>query len=986
MPAVSMALDGLSSGDFRMVAPTLDNGMDFARISDLTQHAEISVCMCEGCTKARSDEDGTDSPQGPEPFDAPGTVATTVSVVFGGSVADSLTPGDHDWFRVNLTAGQSYTFWTSGTGGSGEPDTFLSLRNSNGTAIITDDDGGQGTLSLISFTATTTGTYYLDVGGFGDGETGDYSLFASNGLWNPADAVRDNASTGASVAVGGSTTVTLNGLGDHDWYAVTLTAGQRYVFETSGATAVDTFLTIRDASGAGLGENDDGASGTFSRLVFTPTTSGTYYLDVSGWRESAQGSFTLSVGEAPPLTAWTNDQIADQLTTGYWTTPHHFNVAPGGTLTVDLSALTSEGQFLARSALAMWTDFTGINFTEQTGSAQITFDDNQDGAFANASYTAAGVTTSANVNVGTGWLTNYGTTLNSYSFQTYVHEIGHALGLGHGGNYNSTADYPTDASYLNDAWVTTVMSYFDVNENTYFANLGFTRQYTVTPMAADGIAVADLYGAVTTTRTGNTTYGFNNNSGRDIYNAQLYANVSYTIIDNGGIDTLNYSGFSADQLINLNQEAFSNIGGRVGNVVIARGTVIENATGGSGADTIVGNAANNVLNGGAGADRLYGGQGDDQFYVDVQSDVVFEFAGQGTDTVFAGASYYLYANIENLTLTGDGNLFGVGNDLANTILGNVGSNLLIGGAGNDVIRGSDGVDSLFGESGADQLFGDAGIDYLVGGIGNDTLDGGADADSLYGEDGDDVLIGGTSFHTDILVGGAGNDTLRGNSGLGDYDLMDGGAGNDSYYVDTPDDLTFEAANGGVDTVYATINGAGYYLYANVENLVLGGNTPFGVGNDLANRITGSAASNWLLGGAGNDVLNGAGGNDVLFGEAGADIFVFQAGTGGDVIGDFVAGTDRIDLSAFGLTWQTVANSMHENGGTTAIDLGNGDYIVLNGVARSALDQDDFILSGGSAADPMDDLSATAGTDDPQFGWNDNLAVREHAQFAWNLVA
>lgn len=93
------------------------------------------------------------------------------------------------------------------------------------------------------------------------------------------------------------------------------------------------------------------------------------------------------------------------------------------------------------------------------------------------------------------------------------------------------------------------------------------------------------------------------------------------------------------------------------------------------------------------------------------------------------------------------------------------------------------------------------------------LDGGVDADALYGEDGDDTLIGGLSFSTDILVGGAGNDVLRGDSGLGDYDLMDGSAGHDSYYVDTPDDLTFEAATGGTGTVHATIDGAGYYLCA-----------------------------------------------------------------------------------------------------------------------------------------------------------------------------
>ena len=71
-------------------------------------------------------------------------------------------------------------------------------------------------------------------------------------------------------------------------------------------------------------------------------------------------------------------------------------------------------------------------------------------------------------------------------------------------------------------------------------------------------------------------------------------NVSYTIFDSAGVDTLDYSGFASNQLINLNAETFSNIGTLIGNVVIARGTVIENAIGGSGADTIIGNFVDNV--------------------------------------------------------------------------------------------------------------------------------------------------------------------------------------------------------------------------------------------------------------------------------------------------------------------------------------------------------------------------------------------------------
>ncbi|WP_447762571.1 M10 family metallopeptidase C-terminal domain-containing protein [Sphingopyxis panaciterrae] len=398
--------------------------------------------------------------------------------------------------------------------------------------------------------------------------------------------------------------------------------------------------------------------------------------------------------------------------------------------------------------------------------------------------------------------------------------------------------------------------------------------------------------------------------------------------------------------------------------------------GGTGIDTLIGGTGNDTLNSGGSADLLYGGAGNDHYVVDQQGDLTFEGAGLGTDSVTSSVGYYLYANVENLTLASSaGDIFGVGNELANVMQGNAGSNLLLGGGGNDVVRGGDGVDSLFGEAGVDQLFGDAGIDYLVGGAGNDTLDGGTDADALYGEDGDDTLVGGGGFFSDILVGGAGNDILRGDSGLGDYDLMDGGAGNDSYYVDTPADLTFEAANGGTDTVYANIDGVGYYLYGEVENLVLLDDTPFGVGNALANRLTGSATGNYLLGGGGNDILNGKGGGDVLFGEAGADTFVFERGTGGDVIGDFVRGSDKIDVSAFGFaSFAALQASFSQTGAHGAIVLGNGDFIVLHNVTMSQLTQGDFILAGGTSGKPdvfgMDAKSENIGdtiTPEPNWG-------------------
>ena len=118
-------------------------------------------------------------------------------------------------------------------------------------------------------------------------------------------------------------------------------------------------------------------------------------------------------------------------------------------------------------------------------------------------------------------------------------------------------------------------------------------------MIADILAMQELYGLSTTTRSGNTVYGYNSNAG-NIFNASMNPSVAYTIFDSGGTDTLDFSGSPYSQLLNLNAETYS----RAGNLSIARGTVIENAIGGAFNDTIIGNFANNVLSGGNGDDTV----------------------------------------------------------------------------------------------------------------------------------------------------------------------------------------------------------------------------------------------------------------------------------------------------------------------------------------------------------------------------------------------
>ena len=381
------------------------------------------------------------------------------------------------------------------------------------------------------------------------------------------------------------------------------------------------------------------------------------------------------------------------------------------------------------------------------------------------------------------------------------------------------------------------------------------------------------------------------------------------------------------------------------------------ATGNGLANRITGNGGNNLLDGRGGDDTLSGGIGNDRYVIDSLGDVIVETANEGIDSVSASVSHTLESNVEQMTLTGTGNIEATGNALDNKLTGNAGDNRIDGGSGADWMAGGDGNDVYIIDNARDRVAESAagGSDTILSSVSlrlfdnveTATLTGRANL-SLIGNSLDNVLTGNDGNNR--LVGLAGNDTLA------------GGNGNDRYDIDSTGDVIIEAEGAGIDTVYST---ASYAMQDGVEQVVLLGTADLqATGNALNNNLTGNAGANILDGGLGADWMSGGAGDDTYYVDNVRDRVAEGQNRGHDTVYASVSMRLGANIEALVLTGSSNLNAVG-NASANTIAGTSGNNRLAGGLGNDTLSggagEDVFIfdtrLNGTTNVDTITDFDA-----------------------------
>lgn len=632
----------------------------------------------------------------------------------------------------------------------------------------------------------------------------------------------------------------------------------------------------------------------------------------------------------------------------------------------NFGAMNDAQKTAVRAIMDMYESYTGLVLTEVTES------DSTHGTIRFAEESTAGTAyayyPSSSEYGGDVWLnpTDYNTPLKgTYAYATFMHEIGHAMGLDHG--QDGLAALPTNHDSLEYS-VMTYRSFVGADLNGYTVSQG---SYPQTLMLDDIAALQTMYGANYSTNSGNTVYTWSTTTGEMSINgvgqgASTANKIFMTLWDGGGIDTYDFSNYSTNLNVDLgpggwtttSSAQLANLGGGWYPNQYARGNIanaylynnntaslIENATGGSGNDTITGNQGDNTLVGGAGNDTLYGLDGNDTLIGGLGNDIIY--GGAGIDyCVLDILSTACTITYDSSTLVYTLQSLALGTDLVSGVEYFTFSDVTLAASALTTPVADTVAPTLQSMSPADNSASVAlGANLVL--TFSENVVAGSGAIVVHTADGASVATILASDTTQVSISGK-TVTINPKS-----DLLPG----TSYYV-TLDGAAFQDS---AHNFYAGIASADAFNFSTAPSVING--------TSAANTLNGTNGNDSIYGLGGNDTLNGNGGNDYLDGGAGKD--KMAGGTGDDIYvvdntGDTVteasnAGTDTVRSS---VTFTLGANieKLELTGGSAIGGTGNGDAntITGNGAANT--------ISGGGGNDTLygkggsDTLSGGSGRD------------------------
>lgn len=629
-------------------------------------------------------------------------------------------------------------------------------------------------------------------------------------------------------------------------------------------------------------------------------------------------------------------------------------------------AMNATQMTAVRAILAQYESVSGLKFTEVTesstvhGTIRFAEEDNAG--------TAYGYYPSSAVQGGDIWLnhTDYNNPLKgTYAYATFLHEIGHTLGLDHG--QDGTAALPYDHDSLEYS-VMTYRSYVGAGLTGYTAAQG---SYPQTLMIDDIAAIQYMYGANYTTNSGDTVYTWSATTGAmSINGTSQGASTTNTIFqslwDGGGVDTYDFSNYTTNLSVDLSPGGWTTTSssqlatlgfsgqkarGNIANAYLYNNntaSLIENAKGGSGNDTIRGNQANNVLDGGTGNDTLTGGLGNDTI-----------IGGIGVDTCVIGvnrvACTVTYDDITGLftlssLLEGIDTLNGV--EYVQFLDGTISTSSLVGpDLSNPLLLSSTPADNA----------GTVAVGANIVLAFNESVVAGSGSITIYNSDGSVFATCAANDTSKVTISG-GTVTINPST-----DLL----ASTAYYV-LVDSTAFQDTSGNAydgissDTVLNFTTSAPAPIAPSVINGTSSNNTLNGtVGDDAINgksgndTLNGLAGKDTLDGGAGYDTMSGGNDDDTYIVDSTRDVVKENANEGTDTVKSSVTFTLGANVEYLTLTGSNAING-------TGNALGN--LIIGNSAAN--------ILSGN---DGMDVLKGMGGNDtllggtgnDALFGGNGN---------------